>query len=365
MIEYPGISDLMEGRKEYLQNYDGFQGSPEISGVEHTPLEPVPGENISITANISDVTNAFIYFRGSESDLFTKLELYDDGNHNDQQAGDSIWGTTVTAGPIQSQYYLWAENETSGSFLPERAAKEYYSIQSNISTTELVVNEFMASNSTAVADQDGEYDDWIELYNNSQEEIALEGLFLSDNPENITKWPFPDTNIMANEYIIVWADEDGSQEGLHANFKLSAAGESIFLAQSSDELIDMVEYGEQTTDISTGRWPNGTGSFIKMPFTFAAPNVSNTIDDKYNNFSLSIFPNPAGNQTFLQIESLNDRDCKLELRDINGKLMENRQLYLNSGATKYSLDISAYSPGIYIVRIIMADSVITQKLIVQ
>jgi len=364
MIEYPGISDLMQGRVAYLTNYEGFLGSPEISGIENDPDEPSPGESISLTANISDATSAYIFFRQNETGVFIKQEMFDDGAHNDQQAGDGIWGTEILAGTVLTNYYLYAENETTGTFSPERAANEYYTINSSTVTPDLVINEFMASNTNAVADQDGEYDDWIELYNNSQNEIELEGLFLSDNPSNLIKWPFPDTNIRANGYLIVWADEDGSQEGLHANFKLSASGESIFLVQSSEDVIDFVEYGEQTTDISTGRWPNGSGSFIKMPFTFAAPNMTNAIDDNQSNFSLSIFPNPANSLTTIQIGNQNEGSCVIELRDLNGKLVKVVKLELHDEISNHSFDISGYTSGIYVVRIILSGSVYTQKLIV-
>ncbi|MEZ4525588.1 MAG: carbohydrate-binding domain-containing protein [Desulfobacterales bacterium] len=138
----------------------------------------------------------------------------------------------------------------------------------------VVINEFMADNAATVMDQDGEYDDWIELYNKSSEAISLAGCHLTDKTTNLTQWTFPDgTTIAAGNYLIIWADEDEDQGGLHANFKLGASGESIVLVASDQTtVIDTITFGAQTTDVSTGRYPNGTGDFVQMPPTPAAAN---------------------------------------------------------------------------------------------
>jgi hypothetical protein len=136
----------------------------------------------------------------------------------------------------------------------------------------VVMNEFLASNDTTVADQDGEYDDWIELYNLSEAPVSLNGYHLSDRLNNLTMWTFPDTLIGAQGYLIVWADENEEQHGLHANFKISAAGEAIYLADAAANVVDGITFGVQTTDISFGRYPNGTGPFRTMYPTFAGPN---------------------------------------------------------------------------------------------
>ena len=81
------------------------------------------------------------------------------------------------------QYYAYAENNNAGIFSPRRAEHEYYTFTAtsiNPSLSGVVINEFMASNSTTARDQDGEYDDWIELYNNSSSAIDLSGYYLTD-----------------------------------------------------------------------------------------------------------------------------------------------------------------------------------------
>jgi hypothetical protein len=65
------------------------------------------------------------------------------------------------------------------------------------------------------------------------------------------------TTIAANGYILVWADEDGSDTpGLHASFKLDANGEELYLTDTDDNLNaiwDAVMFGVQLTDVAFGR----------------------------------------------------------------------------------------------------------------
>ena len=122
----------------------------------------------------------------------------------------------------------------------------------------MVINEVMASNTSTLADPQGEFDDWIELRNVTDQEVNLAGRYLSDEPNNPRKWAFPaGTTIPADGYLLVWADEDGSATpGLHASFKLSATGEEIFLTDTDanfNAILDSTSFGPQTTDRSYAR----------------------------------------------------------------------------------------------------------------
>ena len=144
----------------------------------------------------------------------------------------------------------------------------------------LVINELMASNSATAYDQNGEFDDWIELYNLSDSALNIGGYFLSDSKADPTKWSFPSgTEILPDSFLIVWIDSDTLQAGLHANFKLSSSGETVVLLNADADLLDMVSYGEQPVEIgqplvekSFSRIPNGTGSFIWSLPTFNSRN---------------------------------------------------------------------------------------------
>ena len=126
-------------------------------------------------------------------------------------------------------------------FLPAQRA---YSAQ-----LPLVINEFMASNSSTARDPQGQYDDWIEIHNFGTVAIDVGGFYLTDNLSNPVKWRIPDrisslTIIPPQGYIVIWADNDITDAGLHADFKLDAAGEEIALfASDGSSLIDSVVFG--------------------------------------------------------------------------------------------------------------------------
>ena len=110
----------------------------------------------------------------------------------------------------------------------------------------------MSSNSLFI-DDDGDYNDWIELYNASSETISLKSWYISDDKEDIKKWKFPDRQIKAGEYFLIFAsDKDKNSKYVHTNFKISSKGETIYLSNQNEELIDEIQIPKLLTNISYG-----------------------------------------------------------------------------------------------------------------
>lgn len=70
---------------------------------------------------------------------------------------------------------------------------------------QVLVNEFSSSNISGLKDEDGDYDDWIELYNKSATTVDLTGYHLSDKVSNLSKWTFPAMKMKANSYMLIYA----------------------------------------------------------------------------------------------------------------------------------------------------------------
>jgi hypothetical protein len=139
-----------------------------------------------------------------------------------------------------------------------------YSCKKTYETTsaEVVINELMPVNSSTVADNYGEFDDWIELFNKSAGTIDLSGYYLSDNHKNPSKWQFPQGTVITGKgYLIIWADGDSTEFGLHTNFKLSSSGEEAVLAKPDLTVIDKITFPAPVLELSFSRVPNGTGVF--------------------------------------------------------------------------------------------------------
>jgi len=141
-------------------------------------------------------------------------------------------------------------------------------------SSDVKINELMSSNSQTAVDQNGEYDDWVELYNNSESAVDLSGYYLTDNHNYFMKWKFPDgTKIDAKGYLIIWADDQITQTGLHTNYKFSASGEELLLITPKLKIADYVIFGPQYKELSYSRIPNGTGPFSWQEPTFKSENI--------------------------------------------------------------------------------------------
>jgi hypothetical protein len=127
----------------------------------------------------------------------------------------------------------------------------------------LVINEVMASNSRTKADLQGQFDDWIEIYNYGDAPVDMAGMYVTDNADSPTKWQMPTgqpdlTTVAPHGYLLVWADGDTADAGLHAGFKLSAGGEKIILFDiDGATLIDAMIFPALSCDVSYGRCPDG------------------------------------------------------------------------------------------------------------
>jgi len=351
-----GITQLMDARSTYLQGHSAFTAvPPTISAITPSTTAPLPNVTIDFTATISNATSATLAYRFAAGDIFAKETLFDDGAHNDGAAGDGVYGAAVSSLGYNMEYYVYAENNDAGIFSPERAEHEFYTISS--STAGVVINEFMASNQGTQDDQDGESDDWIELYNNSAVTVNLNGYFLSDDNADLTQYALPDTSIAPGGYLIIWADNDVAQTGLHANFKLTASGENIFFSDANGAVLDQITYPTQQTDIAYGRFPNGVGGFDYLYPTFQAQNSTPVaIEEATENAldALLVYPNPAN--SFVKLDAGNDFRGTFTVVDLQGRIQYSGQV--NGQAL---IDVSAWSKGLYFV---VLDNGTSTKLLV-
>ena len=337
-----GISQLMNDRVSFLYSQGLFSSSntPVINSITTLPSQVTPYSSPDILVEASNANKVIFAYRFRPQDKFISVEMFDDGQNNDGIAGDDVYGISIPVDARDLQYYIYAENNTDGIFSPERAEHEYHSLPV---VSDLVINELMASNNSSVADQNGEYDDWVELYNSGNIAISLAGFYLSDNENILDKWQFPSNiTIQPNDYIIVWLDgDDGLQSGLHSSFKLSSGGEELFLSTPALDIVDAIFFPSILTDISYARVPNGNGPFILQTHTFESNNSIGTfVDDKSLN-SL-IYPNPANN--YFKIKT--DQESTLKIYNSLGRLIANQEK-----TTQTTINCVSWPSGIYFVKI--------------
>ncbi len=348
----PGISNLLAARLTYLQSTAEFGYTPPtISAIALSTPSPALNSTVTITANVINTNTVYLGYRDDVTEKFTHVLMYDDGAHNDGTSGDNIYGANLTVSTTQMQYYIYAENANAGMFSPERAEHEFYALPTNVlqpNAGEVVINEFLAVNQSGQTDEEGANEDWIELYNTSNSNLDLSGLYLSDSYTNPQKFVFPNNTIIpAHGFLTVWADEDGSATGatIHCNFKLSASGERLILSKSTT-VLDSLSFGPQTADVSYGRCPDGTGSFgvLSSP-SYNASNCTvgiKELDEAVG--TLALYPNPA-NQLVTLISSSNNA-LTYDILNTVGDVAAS-----GSFTQKTDINTAALSQGIYFVKV--------------
>lgn len=242
---------------------------------------------------------------------------------------------------IQKNNFLW-----TWAFV---AAFVCSAIGQGLQGQSVVINELMALNDSLVADEAGEYNDWIELFNLTDDDIDLEGYFLTDDPEDLNKWSFHGESVIpANGYLIVWADKDSMQGNLHADFKLSSMGETVILLDTDLIEVDMVTFGQQEPDRSYARSPNGTGNFEIRGATFESDNdgtvtgIEDVLDITLDQ-AIDVYPNPAKN--VVTIDNETNVEMSIAIYDMLGRVV-----WENTVRKSVILHIDDWTKGVYFIK---------------
>jgi len=189
---------------------------PIIANVNRDPSSPEPDEDVYITAEVTDngsIDSVFLVYDAGTG--YIDSAMYDDGLHNDGGDSDGIYGGIIPGQPFGSvvYYYISAfDNDEVGRKDPIDAPATTYSYLIGAEAPSLYINEFLASNDSCCQDPQGDYDDWLEIYNAGEESVELGGMYLTDDLADPTQWQFPDTSIEACGFILVWADNDEGDE---------------------------------------------------------------------------------------------------------------------------------------------------------
>ena len=273
----PGdLKRFVNARREHLRNHRELnKPSPKITTVEiGSGFPPIANQPVSVKATLDKSVAAdsvFLYYSDDQYAVFNQVMM--------KKEKDGFVGQ-IPAFPAKTAVYYYVEAnavKTHGTttFSPARAELGAAQYQVGIPVAKeslVVINELMAVNTKSIADSQGQYEDWLELHNLSDNPVDLTGMYLTDKIDNLKKWAFPEaTSIPAHGYLLVWLDEDGkAKAGLHANFKLSGNGETVMLVDTDtrgNQVLDAVAFEKQEKDVALGRWPNGSGTLKQVQTT--------------------------------------------------------------------------------------------------
>ena len=224
--------------------------------------------------------------------------------------------------------------------------------------SQVVINEIQSSNTSTIADNFGDYDDWIEIYNPDDAQVDIGGLVLKDN---VDTWQIPENTILLpNEYFILWADDEEDQGDYHTNFKLSATnGEFLGLFEpDSITEIESVNIPPLLENQSYGKCLNGDWTVISDPTPLTINNcqVSSVYDV---NHDLLIYPTLSTGFIHVDLQASTNEAINLYLFSINGKLVLEKKYMVNS----FTVDLSKLIPDVYILKILIGKGSYVKKIV--
>ncbi len=150
-------------------------------------------------------------------------------------------------------------------------------------------------------------------------------------------------------YLVVWADKDLLQSGMHANFKIAATGSTLYLTNANLTVIDSIAFSTQLTDQTLGRYPNGTGNFQTLVPTFAANNNSavSVADDVFKvENEWNVYPNPTEGQFTIDLSQLQWGAQPLNIYNHCGQL-----IFSDLIKDKGTYSTEGWTNGLYLIQV--------------
>ncbi len=147
----------------------------------------------------------------------------------------------------------------------------------------VVITELVASNDQGLQDEDGDQSDWIELFNDSEQAVDLDGWYLTDDARNLSKWRLPGKVLGPQEYLVVFAsskDRGDPTRNLHTNFNLRAGGEFLALVEPDGATVayDYTPFPPLDTDRAFGVPQSLTTQIVveaRAPLQVLVPSAAN------------------------------------------------------------------------------------------
>ncbi len=279
-----GITSTITPRLAYLLNNNEIQKiAPAIGYVLQENMDPEAEEDVIIQAQVTGATTVELMSTvNTFNSQFTSVPMLDDGQHDDGEANDGVYGAIV---PFQEngshvKYYIRASNADALILSPRKAEHEFYDyIVGSLPGTSIVINEINYNS----ADNEFDPDDWVELYNPTSETISI-GLweFKDENDDHVFTIA-EDVSLAPDQYLVLCKDgaaftalfPDVSNYVGDLGFGLSGGGELIRLFDSSGVLVDAVEYDDSDP------WPeepDGNGPTLEL----INPNVDNALAENWS-----------------------------------------------------------------------------------
>jgi hypothetical protein len=205
----------------------------------------------------------------------------------------------------------------------------------------------------------------VELYNTTDEEIDVEGMYLTDNLEKPMKYQITkgnthaNTKIPAHGYLIIWCDNKRAttDQGLHASFKIDGDGGQLCLMAADKSWKDIINYEAHDANTTVGRFPDGSSDVYAMNVaTIGKQNIMSSYMTAVDQSVITSVKTPAiaaangmriiyGNKQLI-MKSEEDGPMTVTICRANGMMVEQTTVAAKGG--KARVDVTQLEPGFYV-----------------
>ncbi len=233
---FPNVSLKAGG---YVVVFASGKSETDPAGVLHT--------NFKLSAD-----SGGIYLMDAAGKIFDEVE-YEDQAKN------------VSTGRQVADLTAWvAFDSPTPGYSNDEAGVQAFQASRYAADSTLLITEVMAANKTTLTDNNGAYNDYIEIYNAGAEAVSLLGYGLSDDSQNVLDWKFPDVTIQPGAYMTVFASgedkaaTDLEKGAIHTSFGISSFNEVITLASPAGIILDQVTVSDSQADMAYVRTFDGS-----------------------------------------------------------------------------------------------------------
>lgn len=297
-------------------------------------------------------------------------------HNNSATSSDLMWDAAITmSSDEQPASYYSTDNVIS---LPEgdvsltacyRQLTE--SEMRELRMAPVCINEVSGSNDSYINEY-GKKGDWVELYNTTDEDIDVDGMFLSDDTNNPTKYKISkdgtnvNTVLPAHGYMLIWCDKQATtSKALHAPFKINGEGGFMMISSADRKWDNVIYYSAHDASCTVGRFPDGGKNVYLMNVpTIEKSNILSSymtdVDQSLGIPEKSMYIASAnglricyaGQQVIVRSEEVNAANVAIYTSD--GRMVEQQYVTLNKGLAR--VDVSHLSQGFYIARALGEDT---------
>lgn len=226
--------------------------------------------------------------------------------------------------------------------------------------TQVIISEFQSANSSTIADEWGDFDDWIELYNSGSSSLDIGGLVLKNNA-HIWGIPMGDTSTLLSpgSYFFIWADHEESQGPFHANFRLSTSESLIICESDSNTIIDSLIIPDLPENVSYGICPNGEWRIFNEPSPREANNCKSTSSQTTSTTDFLIYPTITRDKVIVKVPNNNGDRVDVSLISILGKTL----IVKSNISDELTFSLGKYNSGMYILLLSSDNTIWSEKII--